>query len=243
MIVLSIGMPRAGSGWFFNLTNDLLVANGFQDVRKIRERYHLQRVLSEVNCNIGAFTFPRLSAVLVPSILGNTFCVKAHAGPTDFSLSLVRRGRLVPTYIYRDPRDALLSAWEYGQRGINQNRPNAFSSLVDFESAIEFMLPYLQIWDQWMACPGLFHCKYEELLSGYDTQINQFTKFLKLNADNLRHKEVFNSHQPGSSRPGGKGLHFQRGKIGRFREVFNEDQIAVLNEKFSPHLERMGYEV
>jgi hypothetical protein len=31
MLVLSAGMPRAGSGWFYNLTHDLLLANGAQD--------------------------------------------------------------------------------------------------------------------------------------------------------------------------------------------------------------------
>jgi hypothetical protein len=31
MIILSIGMPRAGSGWYYNLTNDLMLAAGAQD--------------------------------------------------------------------------------------------------------------------------------------------------------------------------------------------------------------------
>ena len=37
MIILSVGMPRAGSGWDYNLTNDLMLANGAQDARQIRQ--------------------------------------------------------------------------------------------------------------------------------------------------------------------------------------------------------------
>src|SRR4030065_1540356 len=105
MIIRSIGMPRSGSGWYYNLTNDLMLASGAQDPRQIRQRYHLQKVLTEVNCNIGALTLRRLLVVLVPSLLGNTFVIKAHAGPTPIALALVRLGLIRPTYIYRAPRE------------------------------------------------------------------------------------------------------------------------------------------
>ena len=82
MIILSAGMPRAGSGWYYNLTHDLVVAGGGSDTRQVRRRYHLGGVLTEVNCNIGALTPWRLLAVLPPSLLGNTYTIKAHAAPT-----------------------------------------------------------------------------------------------------------------------------------------------------------------
>ena len=58
MIILSVGMPRAGSGWYYNLTNDLILATGGQDARQIRKKYHLGRILTEVNCNIGTLDSP-----------------------------------------------------------------------------------------------------------------------------------------------------------------------------------------
>jgi hypothetical protein len=45
-------MPRAGSGWHYNLIHDLVVAGGGQDARQIRQRFHLERFLTEVNCNM-----------------------------------------------------------------------------------------------------------------------------------------------------------------------------------------------
>ena len=243
MIVLSIGMPRAGSGWFFNLTNNLMVAGGFQDARQVRNRYRLGKVLTEVNCNIGAFTFPRLSAVLVPAALGNSFTVKAHAGPTGYAKFLIRRGALIPTYIFRDPRDALLSAWEYGQRGIEAGRPNAFSFIQDFETALDFMLGYLHIWEMWMGAEGTLHCRYEDLLTDYESETRRLVDFLGLNPESPEVRKVIEKYEPGADGTDAKGMHFQHGKIGRFRQKMTEEQISQLNQAVAPYLNRMGYEI
>jgi hypothetical protein len=48
MIVLAVGMPRAGSGWHYNLIHDLVVANGGSISREIRQKYHLENILTEV---------------------------------------------------------------------------------------------------------------------------------------------------------------------------------------------------
>ena len=116
MIILSVGMPRAGSGWHYNLVHDLMKTTGCADTREIREKYRLQSILTEVNCNIGVLSARRLGMVAIPALMGNTFVIKAHAGPTTTSRFLQSLGLLRITYIYRDPRDAMLSAFEYGQR-------------------------------------------------------------------------------------------------------------------------------
>ena len=44
------------------------------------------------------------------------------------------------------------------------------------------------------------------------------------------------------SRGGGgqQGLHFYKGKIGRFREVYRADEQAILDENLAPYLKRYG---
>ena len=138
MIVLSVGMPRAGSGWHYNLIHDLMKTTGCDDAREIREQYRLQGILTEVNCNIGVLSLRRLAMVTVPALMGKTFVIKAHAGPTIWSRLLSTMGLLRITYIYRDPRDAMLSAYDYGQRALAKGRPNAFSHLSDFEKSARF---------------------------------------------------------------------------------------------------------
>ncbi|MCL4824629.1 MAG: hypothetical protein KJZ57_10465, partial [Anaerolineales bacterium] len=109
MIVLSVGMPRAGSGWHYNVIHDLMAATGAADARDIREKYRLQKILTEVNCNIGVLSARRLAMTTVPALMGNTFVIKAHAGPSTWSRLLEAICLLKVAYIYRDPRDAMLS--------------------------------------------------------------------------------------------------------------------------------------
>jgi len=242
VIILSVGMPRAGSGWYYNLTHDLVTATGGQDARLIRQRYRLQNILTEVNCNIGALTVRRLLGVLLPSLLGNTFAIKAHAGLTPFALFLIRQDFMQAAYIYRDPRDALLSAFENGQRAIEKGSPNAFSQLVDFDASLNFMMNYVRIWETWVKCPQALHSRYEDLLTNYDEESGRLVGFLKLARESQIIRDVLEKYRPEQARSDQKGLHFRQGKIGRFRQKLSTEQQEIMAQRFGPYLSRMGYE-
>ena len=242
MIVLSVGMPRAGSGWHYNLVHDLMETTGCADARDIRERYRLQNILTEVNCNIGVLSARRLSLVALPAVVGNTFVIKAHAGPSAASRLLQRLGLLRITYIYRDPRDALLSAYDYGQRAIQKGRPNAFSHLTDFQKSVDFILEYIHIWEKWMKEKNVLIARYEDLLTDYDREVNRLVGFLPLNGHGGNVQNVLDRYRPGAAE-GQQGLHFFKGKIGRFRESYSAEEQVILKQRLGPYLERMGYEI
>jgi hypothetical protein len=242
MIILSVGMPRAGSGWHYNLIHDLMKTAGAVDASVIREKYRLHGILTEVNNNIGVLSLRRLGMVTLPTLMGNTFVIKAHAGPTSTSRLLQSLGLLGITYIYRDPRDAMLSAFEYGQRGLQRGRPNAFSHLTDFQKSLDFIMDYVRIWERWTREKNVFITRYEDLQTDYDNEVSRLVKFLKLNGERPEVQKVIEGyHQPVVD--GQKGLHFNKGKIGRFREVYSPEQQAILKERMSPYLSRMGYEM
>jgi hypothetical protein len=241
MLVLSVGMPRAGSGWHYNLIHDLVVAGGGQDARQVRRRFCLQRWLTQVNCNVGALTPQRLLPVMAPTLAGYTYAIKVHAAPTPLALRLIRRGAIRPTYIYRDPRAALLSAWEYGSRGIERGRPNAFSQLTDFRAALKFMLFYMQVWETWMACESALKVRYEDLLVNYPGETAQLVDFLGIDPHSAAVQAVINGYHPQQTRRDQHGLHFAHGQVERFRTVLTLEQLAACNQAFGPQLERMGY--
>lgn len=242
MIVLSVGMPRAGSGWHYNLVHDLMKTTGCADARDIRERYRLQNILTEVNCNIGVLSARRLALVALPALVGNTFVIKAHAGPTSASRLLQRLGLLRITYIYRDPRDAMLSAYDYGQRAIKKGRPNAFSHLTDFQKSVDFIIEYIHIWEKWILEKNVLLARYEDLLTDYDREVARLVGFLKLNGSQADVQKVIDNYRPGAVE-GQQGLHFFKGKIGRFRESYTAEEQAILKDKIGLYLQRMGYEV
>jgi len=243
MIILSVGMPRAGSGWYYNLTHDLVTAAGGKDARQIRKQYHLQGILTEVNCNIGVLSPRRLIAAQIPSLLGNTFVIKAHAAPTSLALMFINRGWMRVTYIYRDPRDAMLSAWENGQRAVERGAPNAFSHLTDFQTALEFMRQYVQISEAWLRATKVLHARYEDLLTDYDAEVNRLAAFLPADRQNKAVQVMIEKYRPEQARSDQKGIHFSKGKIGRFRQKFTAEQLQQLAETFGDFLQKQGYDI
>jgi len=241
MIVLSVGMPRAGSGWHYNLIHDLMKTSGAVDARHIREKHRLQNILTDVNCNIGVLSGRRLTRLTVPALMGNTFVIKAHAGPTASSRLLQSLGLLQITYIYRDPRDAMLSAFDYGQRALQKGQPNAFSHLTDFQKSLDFIIDYIGIWGQWINEKNVLIARYEDLLRDYDNETTRLTKFLNVEGSRPEVQKVIDAYRPGSAE-GQQGLHFYRGKIGRFREVYSAEEQAILTDKIGPYLLQMGYD-
>lgn len=242
MIVLSVGMPRAGSGWHYNLIHDLMETTGCADARTIRERYRLEKVLTEVNCNIGVLSVRRLGLVALPALVGNTFVIKAHAAPSPTSRLLQSLGLLRITYIYRDPRDAMLSAFDFGQRSLEKGRPNAFSHLTDFQKSLDFIMDYVHIWGRWMKEKNVLVARYEDLLMNYDSEVTRLVGYLKLDGSKPEVQKVIEGYRPKESE-GQQGLHFYKGKIGRFRESYTLEQRAILKDKMGVYLSKMGYEV
>jgi hypothetical protein len=257
MIVLSVGMPRAGSGWHYNLIHDLMQTTNCADARDIRVKYRLQNILTEVNNNIGVLSVRRLGLVAIPALLGNTFVIKAHAGPTAASRLLQRLGLLRITYIYRDPRDAMLSAFDFGQRALTNGRPNAFSHLTDFQKSLVFILEYVRIWEKWMKEKNVLVARYEDLLTNYDEEVRRLVGFLELDGSRPKARaerseptgersrsvqKVIEAYRPGVAE-GQQGLHFYKGRIGRFRESYSAEEQKVLAQKLGTFLKRMGYEV
>lgn len=242
-LIASVGMPRAGSGWFYNLTHDLVVASGGKDARKIRKQFFLGSILSEVNCNIGAFTTKRLIPVMIPVLLGNQYVIKAHAGPSPFTLNLIRIGSLRVSYIYRDPRDALLSAFEYGQRKRESGRSGAFSDLQTIEDAILFMEDYVKIAESWLACKKVLHTRYEDLLQKYEEEVKRLVDFYNLDIEKKELITVIDRYHPNKGSKDQTGTHFVKGKIGRYREKLSDRQQGICIERFRSFLEKMGYQI
>jgi len=242
-VILSVGMPRAGSGWYYNLTNSLITAAGGKDPRQIREQFHLARFLTEVNCNIGTLSPYRLIPVMIPTLMGNTYTIKLHAGPTPLALWMIRREMITPIYIYRDPRDALLSAYEYGQRKREDGRVGPFSELMTIDMAIDFMMEYIQFSNSWLACKQALHVRYEDLLLNYDAEVARLINFLAINQNDPPIKTVLDQYRPSQGSSKQRGSHFVKGKIGRYRETLTGEEQARCVDVFGSYLERMKYPI
>lgn len=242
-LIISAGMPRAGSGWYYNLIHDLVVASGGQEARSIRKKYRLQGLLTEVNCNLSTLKPRHLLPVLIPAFLGNQYAIKTHAGPTGIARTLINQGLISATYIFRDPRAAMLSAYEYGQRHKVKGRRSAFSHLNTLESAAEFMRFYIQIWERWSALEGVLVVKYENLIKNFDFEVGRLLEFLPLELPQYAYQPILVQYRPEMGDSRRKGTHFSKGQIERFRREFTPLQLEKYSTMFESTLESMGYPI
>jgi hypothetical protein len=240
-LILSVGMPRAGSGWYYNLTQDLVVAAGGADAREIRSRYRLRRLLTEVNCNLGTLSFYRLLPALIPLLFENSYVIKLHSERRPLADLIINAGLIKPTFIYRDPRDALLSAYEYGQRMSSQGLQNAFSHLETIDQAIDFMEFYVKVARGWLSSPRTLKVKYEDLKNNYHQEVERLCAFLGIEERDQRVLQVIESYRPGDQSPKKQGMHFVKGKIGRHQRAFSDQQLEKCQRLFGDFLDAEGY--
>jgi len=240
-MVLSVGMPRAGSGWYYNLTKDLVVASGGLNAKEIRTKYPLKRLLTEVNCNLGTLSFYRLIPVLLPLVIERPYVIKLHAERRPLADLLITLGVIKSTYIFRDPRDALLSAYEYGQRMSEKRLENAFTPLTTIEKSINFMASYVKIARGWLSSEHTLAVKYEDFKSNYDHEVSKLIAFLEIDPTENKIKEIIGSYRPEQKGQNRQGLHFVKGKVGRYKDSFTDSQIDQCDRLFGDFLQEYGY--
>lgn len=238
MLIISAGMPRSGSAWVYNLTNDLVAAAGGQDAREVRERVGLESILSGQNCQIGRVAAPKLLRLLLAERRVGSFTVKTHHRPTLALKTAMKSRRVRATYVYRDPRDVALSAIEEGERMRERGVDRSFAQIRGFEDAIEDVRRWLSIYDAWTSTHALC-IRYEELRSDTAHWAREMCAALELSVPDTQLVEIVERYGAGNSI---EAAHFQKGMSGRFREVFSPSQIEYANAELESHLVRMGYE-
>jgi len=244
MIILSAGMQKSGSAWYFNLINDMLIAAGNPDVRTVREQFGLHPVLQFHNCNIGNLSPENLRSLLAPHYAGCTFVVKTHSGPTPEVASLMARNILKATYIYRDPRDVIVSAMDHGRKIRKEGDNHTFAAYDTLEKAVVAVKEWLDIAGQWMSLETVFCVRYEDLLAQPAMVLQRVAEFLEIDMthDSLTallaayHKEQLS----GSSID---FLHFNKGVSQRFRSVMSGEQQSYCLRHLAESIHRMGYRV
>ena len=135
----------------------------------------------------------------------------------------------------------MLSAFDYGQRALEKGHPNAFSHLSDFEKSVDFMMEYVRIWEKWVGEKNVLIARYEDLLMNYEVESAKLVEYLRLDSNKPKVRAVIDQYRPGVN-DGQQGLHFYKGKIGRYKESYTSEQQEALLQKLSPYLVRMGYE-
>jgi hypothetical protein len=241
MVIINIGMPRSGTLWRYKIIRDLVMAAGGKDGSDIRKRYFLHPFYRDLNAHIDTLSNRRLPISTYPSLLGETYVLNTHAGPTRFVQRGLQNGRIKAIYGYRDPRDCILSMLEYSRN------PNPNLSVADFknqktiEDAAKYMLRYLEIWKEWYATGGTLMLRYESQLEGFEAFIQSIITYLGLELDDSLTQEIISRYLPKQPASDGGKTHFSKGIARRYETEFSPEEKNYLSDQFGPYLEQMGY--
>lgn len=242
MIVICGGMIKSGSAWYVEMANKLLVAAGYADARQIRERFSLGDIMLGNECYVRQLSLGSLFRLYRVKQAGHTFAVKTHAPLPLYLAPLLWLNTIKATYIFRDPRDVVVSALDHGRKlraeGITTNF-GAYSTCADLLPLID---NYQRVWSKWDRIGGVLRVRYEDLLADTPGELRRLARHLRLTLAERTIEQIVDRYRPERLNDRKKDdLHFNRGVIGRYKQALTAGQIAVLNERYAGWLQKMGY--
>ncbi|MDX1546896.1 MAG: sulfotransferase domain-containing protein [Rhodothermales bacterium] len=247
MVVLSVGMRKSGTGWYFNMTNALLQAAGRQDIHTYREHPALRGVIKGRK-KVAPLSTVKLARMVWAARGGNSFVVKTHAGPSRSLPLFTRLGLVKTTYLYRDPRDVVLSALDHAEAARAAGADIDLRRLTSLDDSLAMVQHELDRWEQWMRLPQVLKVRYEDLSRDTLAELRRLDAFLGLGLPETTLAAVaarYDKRAYGQGRAQriiGDPLHLNKGVAGRFREEMSAEARAVCDQRLGPYLEKMGYQ-
>ena len=243
MIILSAGMQKSGSTYFYNVINQLLIEAGNTDARQIKVKYGLNDLMKQHNNNIEKLSLNNFIRLWRISNREGAFAVKTHVGPNPLTKILNRLGIIRIAYCYRDPRDVLLSAVDHGKTIIASGDNHTFAKMVDFDNALKNVKAWLDIWKKYADMPGVLMIKYEKMLERPFETTKAIENFLGISVTAEKREEIlwkFSRNNPGGDRT---GMHFNKAQIYRYKTEMTQKQKNKCHAAFLEYLEIMYYDI
>ena len=244
MIVISAGMQKSGSGYLYNLLNDLEIVAGNSDARQIKKKYDLESLMKWDNNNIGKISLQSIIRLSIISFLENSFVVKTHAPPTLCASILSRLGLIKIIYCYRDPRDCLLSAIDHGKQLIESgDKDHPFTRMTDIDQSIPIVKNWLSTWEKYRKLSSVLMIRYEDLLEDPINMLRKIEIFLGLKVDENTREKILLKYSKNNPTVNKSSLHLNKAKSYRYKNEMSNQQKEKLKFEFSDYLFRMGYQL
>jgi len=227
---------------------DIVGAVTGTDTRQLRDGYGVHDLLQRYptptfKARLSNRRLRRLEAVLAD---GHTLVFKTHRPPTAALRERIADGSAVATYLFRDPREVVLSALEQGAKMRSQGALpfRGFARLTNFNRAARWLQrELLPVWEEWASIDGVFTLRYEDLLADPRGMMARTLAHLEIAAppdvvDRIVRDYTAANVQDATIR---QALELKNGATQPRRTVLTPDQQRHLGLRLEPALLRMGY--
>lgn len=249
MFIVSASMPRSASRWLLRMEWAMIEAAGHPSSSEFGKKVDIDPIKR----------FNWLQMVKLSAIGRRmTFIVKTHRRASAVLKFLLYRRYAMATYIYRDPRDVIVSALERGAKMRRKGQPpryfyvgpyKTFARLKTLRGAVAWVRYQLfPRWQSWVSCPNIYILRYEDLVDDTFCHLKSINQYLGLELadEDIRQIEKrWNPSNPSSeihsaSTPGGGAVR-NKGVSGRYKNVLSRRQREFCNAHLEDVLNTMGY--
>lgn len=243
MIVLSAGMQKSGSAYLYNIINDIVKSSGGQDARDIKEKHGLSGSLQWYNNNIGETSRKNLRPLIRLSLTIGPFVIKTHEPPTRYVSRKLRRNQLKVIYVYRDPRDVLMSAIDHGNKILSEGETHTFAKMTEFQSAFKNVKNWIEIYKSYKALKNCLCIRYEDLMGNGLNEVKKICEYLDMRKSDDQLVEILSRYDKSNPNAEMKGMHFNKAITFRYKDEMPEDQLTYFKSELGAELKEMGYAV
>jgi hypothetical protein len=233
MIIISSGFPKSASTLLFLYTESLINASGRSRGQKIFRRFNREGFTP-------AFTPLNSAWYLFASMFGPVV-IKTHSGPCWSIRTLIGLGLAKAYYSVRDPRDAMLSAMDHGEKartqGIKTDSDVAFAPFKEWKDALPAFKMHERRFESWKKFGKVIFPRYELLVTQPKTELekvvdhigrNSLKKYIGATVDSFVQKKNTTKN-------------FNKGEVARYKNELNVSQISELEKELGSCIESMGY--
>jgi len=242
MLVVSAGMQKSGSAYIYNVINDIMEAAGNSDARQIKSRYKLDHVMKQYNNSI-ALSYSNLLRLASIARREGSFAVKTHQRPNVLLRLMLALGQVKVIYVYRDPRDVMLSAMDHGKRIIERGEKHGFAQMTDFDSALNNVRRWCIVGRSYWRLRGAISVSYEQLMHHPLDVVGRLMDYLGLKVDAVVVKAILDrySRDHVSDPDLRSALHLNKAETDRYVREMTGEQTKRVNAELGWFIEEAGY--
>ncbi len=232
-------MPKSGSTFLYQLVHNLTLKEGGWSTEDIQSDEVLSHLLSGAHNYVKANNAKTLLK-LVLKAGKRGLVVKTHSPCSKALKRLTRWGLIKVIYLYRDPRDVIASTLDYARFLKETDQNDSFRNIDSFKKALKEAEQWCEIAESYLDIPAALKVKYEELVADNLFIYKKVTEFLNIRKQDSELKDILSRFQPGNI-AFKSNIKFNKGKVGRYREYFSEEEQEEMNQTLKAFLNKWGY--